>query len=104
MSLEQAYTLQNQRRNSDPLERGLSAGAAAYRGEPRGFDMEALRSSVNQNLRQAELQRQIAANNAAKRVSGLYGNTGTSANAYDYLHGKTSYPVDRKSTRLNSSH
>ena len=66
----------------------------SYRGEPRGFDMDELRSSVNQNLRQAELQRQMIANNAAKQASGLYGNTGTSAAAYDYLQGRAPYPVN----------
>lgn len=92
MSLERAYALQGQRQKSDPLERGLSAGSAAYRGQPR-LDLGTLRSSVEQNLSQAAAQRQMIADNAAKQAAGAYGNTGTSAAAYDYLRGRGGYPT-----------
>lgn len=92
MSLERAYALQGQRQKSDPLERGLSAGSAAYRGQPR-LDLGTLRSSVEQNLSQAAAQRQMIADNAAKQAAGAYANTGTSAAAYDYLRGRGGYPV-----------
>lgn len=92
MSLERAYALQGQRQKSDPLERGLSAGSAAYRGQPQ-LDLGTLRSSVEQNLSQAAAQRQMIADNAAKQAAGAYGNTGTSAAAYDYLRGRGGYPT-----------
>ena len=98
MSLEQAYALQRQRQNSDPLQRGLSAGRSAYETSQRSgvgsVDMESLRSSVESNLSEAAAQRQMIANNAAKQASGLYGNTGTTAAAYDYLRGRGGYPVN----------
>jgi len=96
MSLEQAYALQGKRISDDPVQRGLSAGEAAYRSSSRrsGIDMDALRGSIGANFDQAAAQRQMLANTAAKQASGLYGNTGTSAAAYDYMHGRTGYPVN----------
>jgi hypothetical protein len=96
MSLEQAYALQGKRITNDPVQRGLSAGESAYRSSPQrgGLDMGGLRSSVGENLDQAAAQRQMLANNAAKQASGLYGNTGTSAAAYDYMRGRAGYPIN----------
>ena len=89
MSLQQAAAWLPQRDN-DPLNRGLSAGQAAY----RNIGQSPLGQSVGQGLSQAAAQRQVLADNAAKQAAGQYGNTGTSAAAYEYLHGKGKYPVN----------
>ena len=61
MSLQQAAAWLPQRDN-DPLNRGLSAGQAAY----RNIGQSPLGQSVGQGLSQAAAQRQVLADNAAK--------------------------------------
>ena len=133
MSLEQAYSLINERRRANSLERGLAAGLQAYENPdiPRHsgvgrIDQAALKSSVQQAIDKTTQQQQLLQDISSRQALGLPTPTGTTAAAYNYLMGKGAYPTnptlagqpgsalasptvsmpyeDRKSTRLNSSH
>lgn len=104
MSLQDAADYFNRRRNS-PVERGISAGQAAYEGERAPAPQRSgigpvpiadVKSSVQQAIEQAAAQRQVLADTAQKQALGLYPNTGTSAAAYNYLRGApgAKYPVN----------
>jgi len=90
-----------QSRRKTPLQRGVDAGKQAYSGTPQRSGIAAIpvanvKSSVERAIEQAAAQRQALASAAAKQTAGGYGNTGTSAAAYDYLRGKpeAKYPVN----------
>lgn len=78
---------------SDPLQKGLSAGQAAYSGIS-ATDLSALKKSVGSGLSAAAAQRQVLDTNAAKQKAGQYPVSGTSAAAYNYLRGQGGYPVN----------
>ena len=87
-----------QSRRKTPLQRGVDAGKQAYSGTPQrsgvgAINVPAVQSSVERAIQQSAAQRQALADVAAKQARGDYGNTGTSAAAYDYLRGRGEYPV-----------
>lgn len=101
MSLEQAYALYNERKRSNPLERGLTAGLQAYENpdipQHSGIgriDQAALKSSVQQAIDRTSQQQQLLQDISAKQALGLPTQTGTSAAAYNYLMGKGQYPTN----------
>ena len=87
-----------QPKRKKPFERGVDAGKQAYFGTPKrsgvgAINVPAVQSSVERAIQQSAAQRQALADVAAKQARGDYGNTGTSAAAYDYLRGRGEYPV-----------
>jgi hypothetical protein len=101
MSLEQAYSLINERRKSNPLERGLAAGLQAYENPdvPRHsgvgrIDQAALKSSVQQAIDKTTQQQQLLQDISSRQALGLPTPTGTSAAAYNYLRGAGQYPTN----------
>ena len=101
MSLEQAYSLIDERRKSNPLERGLAAGLQAYENPdiPRRsgvgrIDQAALKSSVQQAIDRTNQQQQLLQDVSSRQALGLPTPTGTTAAAYDYLRGAGQYPTN----------
>jgi hypothetical protein len=101
MSLEQAYSLINERRKANSLERGLAAGLQAYENPdaPRHsgvgrIDQAALKSSVQQAIDRTTQQQQLLQDISAKQALGLPTPTGTTAAAYNYLQGAGQYPTN----------
>lgn len=101
MSLEQAYSLINERRKANSLERGLAAGLQAYENPdaPRHsgvgrIDQAALKSSVQQAIDRTTQQQQLLQDISAKQALGLPTPTGTTAAAYNYLRGAGQYPTN----------